>query len=262
MIPRTIEELKYMAGLVIKCGLAPDSYKGDAAKICIGIMKGLEVGMAPLAALSSIAIINNRPTIWGDGAVALAQSQIDRMTETEIGTRPGDSADTAKFADDYGIEVKVWRKGQADPYVGRFTVGDAKRAKLWMNPQKQPWHLYPKRMLRMRAIGFALRNGFADCLAGMMIREEVEDLPPVVAKVDTAFLDTPAKQIEAPRPVWVEAHRMEIEKITSLADLAEWHEGFDPATLPAAERQYAELIEGYVQAKKDELMAPKMELGA
>ena len=191
MIPRTMEELKYVAGLVIKAQLAPDSYKGDPSKIALGIMKGMEVGLAPLTALSVIAIINNRPTIWGDGAIALAQGSgtLDRLEESEIGTRPAEGAEVSKFGDDYGVEVRAYRKGQSSPYIGRFTVGDAKRAKLWMNPSKAPWMLYPKRMLRQRAIGFALRNGFADCLAGMMIREEVEDFPAPPAKIETSFLD-------------------------------------------------------------------------
>ena len=40
----------------------------------IAIMHGLEVGLSPLSALQRIAVINGRPTIWGDGALALVKA--------------------------------------------------------------------------------------------------------------------------------------------------------------------------------------------
>lgn len=198
-IPKTPEEIKWTVGMVVGAGLAPDSYKNDQKKIALGIMKGLEIGMPPLAALSNIAIINGRPTIWGDGAIAVAQSAglLVGIEETEIGTVPSTETTVQDFAGDYGIEVKLHRKGVSGAFIGRFTVGDAKRAKLWANASKQPWMLYPKRMLRMRAIGFAIRNGFADCLAGMYIREEVEDMPTAAPeKTPVAFLEDDAPIID------------------------------------------------------------------
>ena len=191
IIPSTMEELKYMAGLIIKAGFAPDSYGGDDKKIAIGIMKGVEVGLAPLMALANIAIINGRPCIWGDGAVALVQSKnvIEKFDVVEIGKFPTDSDEVEKFPDAYGFEAAIWRRGQTSPYVGKFTVGDAKRAKLWLNPKRPPWMMYPKRMLRIRAATFALRDGFADCLAGLGIREEIEDTPAPPKETDVAFLE-------------------------------------------------------------------------
>lgn len=198
-IPQTPEEIKWTIGMVVGAGLAPNSYGGDQKKMAIGIMKGLEVGLPPITALEWIAVINGRPTIWGDGAISLvhASGHLAGYEETEVGDKPGDDAELDGFADDYGFEVRMTRRSVDGPFIGRFTVGDAKRAKLWMNPRRDPWMKYPKRMLRMRAAGFAIRNGFADCLAGMMIREEVEDLPmPAPERKDTSFLDGDAPQEE------------------------------------------------------------------
>jgi len=39
-----------------------------------------------------------------------------------------------------------------------------------------PWIEHPDRMLKIRARAFPLRDGFADALAGLAIREEVEDM--------------------------------------------------------------------------------------
>lgn len=197
IVPRNVDELARMASMIFHGGAVPNSYEGKSpdetrAKLMIGIAKGAEVGLGPLTALQWIAVINNRPTIWGDGAVALvhASGHLEKMEVVEIGAQPGDADELNLWPDSFGIEARLYRKGHGEPYVGRFTVADAKRAHLWMNARKQPWMLYPRRMLRWRAMGFAIREGFADCLAGMMIREEVEDIPAlkdVTPKTD--FLD-------------------------------------------------------------------------
>lgn len=197
-IPGTSAEILWTIQTICKGGLVPDSYKNkdgtpNKSMMAIGIMKGLELGVPPLAALANIAIINGRPTMWGDLMVAMVQRTglMTGIKEIGIGTVPAASDNIAGFDNEYGIQVEFSRKGVDGPFVGIFTVGDAKRAKLWMNPKKHPWLYYPKRMLRQRAAGFALRDGFADCLAGMYFREEIEDFPDASprAKVDRSFLD-------------------------------------------------------------------------
>ncbi len=185
IVPRNIEEVARVAQAVIVAGLAPDSYivrndpAATAAKIMIGIMKGAEVGFPPLTALASIAIINNRPCIWGDGAVALVQGSglVDEWEETYEGT-PG--------TEGYTAICSISRRGQSKPYVGKFSLADAKRAHLLT---KDPWVKYQFRMLMWRARGYAMRTGFADCLAGLSLAEEVRDMPTAPEAVNSsAFL--------------------------------------------------------------------------
>jgi hypothetical protein len=57
----------------------------------------------------------------------------------------------------------------------KFTVADAKKAGLW--GKTGPWTQYPKRMLQMRARGFALRDAFPDVLKGLVTAEEAQDYP-------------------------------------------------------------------------------------
>ena len=66
------------------------------------------------------------------------------------------------------------RKGRK-PVTARFSVEDAKRAGLW--GKQGPWSAYPKRMMQMRARGFALRDAFPDVLKGMITVEEAQDYP-------------------------------------------------------------------------------------
>jgi hypothetical protein len=185
IIPRTIDEVARIANAVIVAGLAPDSYRGTderatASKIMIGIMKGAEIGLAPLTALANIAIINGKPCLYGDGAVALIQKSgaVERWEEAFTGEEGTDS---------WTANCTIWRRGQESPYEGHFSWGDAKRAKL---TSKGPWLSYPGIMLQWRARGRAMRTGFADCLSGLSIAEEVRDLPEAPKPIeDKSFLD-------------------------------------------------------------------------
>lgn len=212
IVPRSIEEVFRVAKAVIMAGLAPDSYtreKGQdlpedkvISRVVIGIMKGAEVGLPPITALSTIAIINNRPCIYGAGAVALIQASgvLQKMVIEDIGEQPGDDAETGRFSKAYGKRVTMWRIGQTEPYIGEFTVADAGRAHLWMNPRREPWIKTPKDMLFWRAFSRSATKGFSDCLMGLAIREIVEDMPPEAPeKADVSFLnDDPAPQLAAP----------------------------------------------------------------
>lgn len=234
IIPTTVEEVWRLAGMIIKAGLAPASYEDKQTnqpspeKIAIGIMKGAEVGLPPITALSTIAVINNRPCIWGDGAVALCQAagSVEWVKQHYEGT---------ESADDWAAVYTIKRKGQAEPYIGRFSVKDAKRANLWNNPRRQPWVQYPQRMLMARARAYALREGFADCLNGLSIAEEVQDIPQApAAKPELAFLDDDAPPaIEASRD-----YRAEMAACTTVTDLLAWWDGVPEADCDALFHEY------------------------
>ena len=193
IIPRDIDQAFRFAQAVVMARLAPDSYNNDPSKVMLGAMAAMEAGLPPLYGLRQIAIINGRPTIWGDAAMALIQAsgQLADRIVTEIG--PGvdtDALGREEWPDSYGFMVQLFRKGQPTPYIGRFTIADAKRAKLWMDTRKKPWWEHPKRMLLVRAQAFPQRDGFADCLAGLAIREEIEDtFGTEKPEVETSFLN-------------------------------------------------------------------------
>src|ERR1700690_1094889 len=65
------------------------------------------------------------------------------------------------------------RRDRATPIVTRFSMAMAERAGLTRS--EGPWQTYPERMLRMRARSWTMRDGFADVLRGLQLREEVED---------------------------------------------------------------------------------------
>lgn len=165
LVPQSLEEAFRVAGAIAASGLAPAGLKTQE-QIMVAIMAGAELGLAPFQALQSFAVVNGRPTLWGDGLVAVARAQ--------------------------GVKVKEWSEGDGDQIVAfctvmrpdtgeevtrSFSVADAKKASLWA--KAGPWQSYPKRMLQMRARAYALRDGCADMLRGFQVREEVEDYQPI-----------------------------------------------------------------------------------
>jgi len=214
ILPTTLEEAYRMAVAVIKGGMMPDSYKdaagnkeAEAQKVMLGLASAMEAGLPPLYGLRQIAIINGRPSMWGDALMALVQSKnlLANQTVREVGAGFDPSLPPAQWPDDYGICVSLWRRGQPDPYVGTFTVADAKRAGLWLNTRKKPWLEHPKRMMTFRARAFPLRDGFADAIAGIAVREEIEDyhtpedlLVPKTSAVDDDEPITESATVEEP----------------------------------------------------------------
>lgn len=183
MIPQTPEEYARLANLLGAANCVPASYLSNnidetRSKLIIGLMKSVEIGVPPITGLNGIMIINNRPSVWGDLAISLIQrsGQLQKMEVQKFGPEPQQGQPLNQWDEGFGFRVTMWRKGQELPYVGAFTVGDAKRAKLWENTKKKPWIYYPMDMLFNRARAKAARMGFADALHGMGIAEEERDI--------------------------------------------------------------------------------------
>lgn len=196
IVPQDFDGAWRIANAVVKAGMAPRGLE-TSEKAMVAIMHGMEVGMTPMAALQSIAVVNGRPTIWGDGAIGLVRGS--GKCEWIKERIEGDGDNMVAICD-------VKRKGEADPIRATFSVADAKKAGLW--GKQGPWQQYPKRMLAMRARAFALRDGFADILRGLGIAEEVQDTP-----APDARSVTPPSPPRAPSPPQITAPVEEAETI-------------------------------------------------
>ena len=185
IVPTDFDGAWRVAVAVVRAGMAPKSL--DTVEKCtVAILHGLEVGLTPMNALQSIAVVNGRPTIWGDGAIGLirASGLLEWMKE--------------KIVVENGVMKAVCivkRKGEPEPVVGEFSMEDAKTAGL--TGKAGPWQQYPKRMLQMRA-RWPLRDVFADVLKGLSLREEVEDYS------DAPIHRAPPTPPEPPAPPMIE----------------------------------------------------------
>jgi len=168
LVPQSLDEAFRVAQAIAASGLAPRGLD-KPEQVMVAIMAGAELGLAPFQALQSFAIVNNRPTLWGDGLMAVARAQGIKAREWLDGE--GDAA---------VAHCEVTRPDTGETIARSFSVSDAKKAGLWN--KQGPWQQYPKRMLQMRARAWALRDGCADMLRGFQVREEVEDFQTVTAR--------------------------------------------------------------------------------
>lgn len=160
LMPKSLDEAMRFCEMLASSDVIPKQYKGKPGDILVAIEWGMEVGLKPMQALNNIAVINGRPSIWGDSALALvrASGKMEYIDES--------------FDGDTAI-CRVKRRGEPET-VRTFSMEDAKKAGLLNKPG--PWQQYPRRMLQMRARSWALRDVFPDVLSGIAIAEEAQDV--------------------------------------------------------------------------------------
>jgi len=165
--PATMGEAMEFSKMLADSSMVPRAYQGKPQDIMVCVQWGYELGLAPMQALQNIAVINGKPSVYGDAMAALVQASpvCDGIDETFEGVEG-----TGEFA-----AVCIARRKGRQPVTIKFSVNDAKRAGLWN--KQGPWTQYPKRMLQMRARGFALRDAFPDVLKGLISAEEAADYP-------------------------------------------------------------------------------------
>ena len=193
--PTSITEAIKFSEMLAKSQMVPRQYHGKPEDVLVAIQWGCEVGLAPLQSLQNIAVINGKPSIYGDAAMALVLASpvcegIEESIEGEGTPNP--------------VAVCIARRRGRAPVESKFSVEDAKRAGLW--GKQGPWTAYPKRMLAMRARGFAIRDAFADVLKGLITAEEAQDYPDDRKAGNVVKMPTknPLDALAAPAPVVVD----------------------------------------------------------
>lgn len=215
IVPTTIDQTFRLAELIHQSGLAPYQLK-SAAAVTVVLLKGLEIGLPPMAALECVGVINGKACLHSDGIPALLWGR--------------------------GFKIKEWYEGDGDKltakcvitrpdgtgYPGEFSAQDAKDARLWDVREKvkrkidgewkevandAPWFRYRKRMLKMRCRIWAARDAASDVLKGIPIFEEQADIelghdeysevapkPKIVADLPDIPDAEPAKPDDAAEP--------------------------------------------------------------
>lgn len=163
LMPQNLPEAIEVAKLMSASGILPKQFDGNTGAVFVAIQMGAEVGLSPMAALQNIAVINGRPSLWGDAFLAVVMAHPDCLDVVET------------FDDATMTATCVVRRRGRQSVPATFSMTDAKTAGLW--GKQGPWTQYPKRMLKMRARGFACRDTFPDALRGIRLAEEVQDYP-------------------------------------------------------------------------------------
>ncbi len=202
---QTFDDAMRFGKMVADSEFAPKDFRGKPASCVLAIQAGAEIGLSPMQALQSIAVVNGRPSVFGDAALAVCKaSPVCEFVWEQVN---GDG-------DQMVAMCQAKRRGYEKATTVTFSVADAKKAGLW--GKSGPWTQYPKRMLQMRARGFALRDAFPDVLRGLVTAEEAQDYPtpeparePVVVrpKFDQPATHTPDITTDQPSVVTLKTKR-------------------------------------------------------
>lgn len=209
--PQTFEQALTFAGYLADSDMVPKDFKGKPGNCLIAMQWGAELGLKPLQALQNLAIINGRPSLWGDAVIALVRGSplCEYVTEDDDGTQ---------------AICRVKRRGEPEQ-IRTFSMQDAQAAGL--AGKAGPWSQYPRRMRQMRARAFALRDVFPDVLRGLPVAEELMDMPPekhmgaaeVVTPPPPAPAVWPADKFAEQLPRWTKAVA---EGIKAPAEIIAW----------------------------------------
>lgn len=185
------ERADYIARLAPST-ILPTAYRGNAANAFVAAETGAALGLEPLQALASIAVINGRATLSSDlmAAVIRRAGHTLRIVENS----PESVTATLIRADDKKFEFTVtWDKDKAI------------KAGLW--GQRGPWSQYPTQMLRARAITEVARQGASEALMGLIYSPEdfgatITDTGEVIEAevIDEAPAHAPVKPKPAAKP--------------------------------------------------------------
>ena len=162
----SLNEAMKFADMIAKSTMVPKDYISKPENILVAVMMGAEVGLKPFQAMQNIAVINGRPSLWGDAVLGLivAHPECESVEEEDL----------AQIEKAGSATCKIKRKG-FPVIINTFTMEMAKKAGL--SNKQGPWTQYPARMLKMRARAFSARDAFADVLKGINIAEEAQDIP-------------------------------------------------------------------------------------
>ncbi len=74
LAPQDLAQALQFADIMSKSSIVPKEFIGNPGNILVAVQWGMELGLQPLQAMQNIAVINGRPSLWGDAVIALVRS--------------------------------------------------------------------------------------------------------------------------------------------------------------------------------------------
>lgn len=195
IVPRNMTEVQSMAEVLAKSALMPDALKGKVPDVVVQILAGAELGLAPMASIRGVHIVQGKPLLSADTMVALVLSSglCDYFSCVE------------ETADKVTYETK--RKGSPHPQKVTWSDEDTKLAGL---NTKDNWRLHKKQMRRARAKAILARDVYPDVLAGCFDPDEIPAERVVnldsAAAIDAEFVDKPSGLEATPHEILALEH--------------------------------------------------------
>lgn len=232
--PKSTAEAMELAKTLASSQLIPKAFQQRPGDVFVAMMWSHSLGIPIVQGLQGIAVINGKPSLYGDAllAVCMGSGQMADIEETVTGS-----------ADNLTATCKVTRRGKPTPVVSTFSMADARAAGLLGKPG--PWKQYTSRMLKMRARAFALRDAFPDVLSGIASAEEMQDVEGTATEKATENVaeqvaKMPRRRSKLPVQAPKEGTEAEVVKPAAPAQELPLPPEPEPAPAPAPEATAAE----------------------
>lgn len=232
--PKSTAEAMELAKTLASSQLIPKAFQQRPGDVFVAMMWSHSLGIPIVQGLQGIAVINGKPSLYGDAllAVCMGSGQMTDIEETFTGN-----------ADNLTATCKVTRRGKPTPVVSTFSIADARAAGLL--GKQGAWQQYTRRMLKMRARAFALRDAFPDVLSGIASAEEMQDVEGTATEKATENVaeqvaKMPRRRSKLPVQAPKEGTEAEVVKPAAPAQELPLPPEPEPAPAPAPEAPAAE----------------------
>lgn len=148
------------AKMLVPTGFLPKGIDTPAKAVAV-MLKGRELGIPPMYALSNIHIIQGKPTVSAELLLAIIYR--DQGDDALMFTETSETRATVRY------KRRSWRETK----TFTFSIEDAKRAEITTGSNAHSWKHYPAAMLRARCISAVARLAFPDSIGGMYTPDEM-----------------------------------------------------------------------------------------
>lgn len=159
--PQNLDQAMRVSDVLAKSSVIPDSVRNKPGDVLAIIIKGQELGLTMMQALSGIHVIKGKTVMAADLQVAIVKRHRDceffRLVKS----------------DDTIATYETKRRGE-QPTTMSFTVEQAKQAQL----SGDNWRKYPAAMLRARCSSALARAVYPDLMLGVYEEDEARSFAP------------------------------------------------------------------------------------
>lgn len=155
-----------MSKIFASSSIIPLALRNKPADVFIIIQFGLELGLKPMQSLSSIYVVNGRPTVSSQLMMGLIYRD---FCNAIINIRDHFDKD-GKFE---FVTVEMKRNAGHD---GRTVRWDLNRASVAGLRSKDVWQKYPQQMCQWRAVSDCAKAVFPELCLGLYIKDEAEEM--------------------------------------------------------------------------------------
>lgn len=176
-LPDSFTEARKLCEFLATSKIIPKEFQGRPNDIFVAISWGQQIGIkAPMVALNNIAVINGKPSLWGDAPLALVRQSHECefvIEDNEAFAYARDKVpgwEHLKNVDPDSTSICVGKRKNQPVAVREFSAADVKQAGLGNVHNK-----YPKDMRKYKARARLLNHLFPDIIQGLSQAELLQE---------------------------------------------------------------------------------------